>query len=87
MLDERFEKGLGSPQPFEALRDLATHLFEQGIDQPTVLAAFEQARQALREAGREREEDLVMDVMDCLVGWCGPHMRLPPADSPPDAGR
>jgi hypothetical protein len=60
---------------------------EEGKDQPAVLAAFEQARQALRGAGRERDEDAVMDVMDCLVGWCGPHMRLPPVDSPPNPNR
>jgi hypothetical protein len=37
--------------------------------------------QFLREAGREKDEDAVMDVMDFLVGWCSPHMRLS-TDSP-----
>ena len=44
-----------------------------------VVEHFEEARQRLREADREAEEDVVMNVMDCLVGWCSPHMKLPAA--------
>jgi hypothetical protein len=47
-----------------------------------VLALFETARQQLREAGREADEDVLMDVMDCLVGWCGPAARLSPDAAP-----
>jgi hypothetical protein len=38
-------------------------------------------RYLLRQLGRETEEDPVMDVMDFLVGWCSPHMKLPPEQS------
>jgi hypothetical protein len=81
MLDKPFERALKSQQPVLTLRSLALDLLKQGHDQPTVLAMFEKARQFLREAGREKDEDAVMDVMDFLVGWCSPHMRLS-ADSP-----
>ena len=30
----------------------------------------------LRVVGRDEDEDVVLDVMDCLVGWCASHMRL-----------
>jgi hypothetical protein len=40
------------------------------------------ARQQLRQAASEAEEDTVMDVMDFLVGWCNPHMKLPPPEGP-----
>jgi hypothetical protein len=52
----------------------------QGQDQAAILDLFEQARHYLREAGRESEEDVVMEVMDFLVGWCSPHMSLRPED-------
>jgi hypothetical protein len=32
----------------------------------------------LRQADREADEDAITDVMDFLVGWCSPHMKLPP---------
>ena len=32
---------------------------------------------AMREANRETDEDVVLEVMDFLTGWCSPHMRLP----------
>jgi hypothetical protein len=35
----------------------------------------------LRQAGREADEDMVMDVMDFLMGWCSPHMKLPSEES------
>jgi hypothetical protein len=43
------------------------------------------ARQQLRQAASEAEEDAAMDVMDFLVGWCSPHMKLPPEQ--PASGR
>jgi hypothetical protein len=73
---EAFELALKSSQPLQELRSLAEHLFAQGQDQATVLGTFEQARQELREAKREKDEDVVMEVMDFLTGWCSPHMKL-----------
>jgi hypothetical protein len=78
-LEESFEQALRSPDPFVQLRSLAVQLFAEGQSQEAVVARFESARQQLREAGREAKEDTLMDVMDCLVGWCGPHARLGPA--------
>ena len=50
---------------------------QDGQTREAVLDLFEHARQQLRQANREAEEDAVMDVMDFLVGWCSPQMRLP----------
>jgi hypothetical protein len=80
--DESLEQALRSPEPLNELRALALHLFEQGQAPRTVLELFEGARQRLRQANRDADEDLVTDCMDFLVGWCSPHMKLPP-DAPP----
>jgi hypothetical protein len=65
---------------------VALRLFADGQTREAVLELFERARQQLRHADREAEEDAVMDVMDFLVGWCSPHMKLPP-EQPTPGGR
>jgi hypothetical protein len=56
-----------------------------GQSREAVLELFEQARRELRQANKETEEDALMDVMDLLLDWCSPHMRLPPDQ--PTSGR
>jgi hypothetical protein len=65
---------------------LTLHLLANGQTRDTILNLFERARQQLRQTGRETEEDAVMDAMDFLVGWCSPHMKLPP-EQPIPGGR
>jgi hypothetical protein len=86
MIDERIEKALSSNAPVQELRNLASHLLAQGQTREEILDLFEHARHTLRQADREAEEDAVMDVMDVLVGWCSPHMKLPP-EQPTSGGR
>jgi hypothetical protein len=74
--NKRFEKALDSPNPVEALRSLVLELSQEGSDKATILELFEQERQRLRATHREADEDAIMDVMDFLVGWCSPHMKL-----------
>jgi hypothetical protein len=38
---------------------------------------YDDARQQLRGASRESDEDVVMDATDYLVGWCSRKMRMP----------
>jgi hypothetical protein len=79
-LDGQLEAALKSSDPLARLRSLVQHFQDQGQDPQTILLFFEQARQSLRVAGRQREEDIVLEVMDFLVGWCSPHMSLRPKD-------
>lgn len=76
--DEALEQALRWPESVNELRSLALHLFSQGHEQAAVLEMFEKARQQLRQANRDADEDAVMDVMDFLAGWCSPHRKLPP---------
>jgi hypothetical protein len=77
-IDPRIQTALSSPEPLAQLRSLVRGLQAQGRDQPAILALFETARQQLREAGREQDEDVLMEAIDFLVGWCSPHMSLEP---------
>jgi hypothetical protein len=80
MIDQRIEKALQSNEPVNELREVARTLFADGLTHEAVLDLFECARQQLRQADREAEEDAVMDAMDFLVGWCSPHMKLSPEE-------
>jgi hypothetical protein len=79
-LEECFEEALLSTEPLRELRSLALSLSSQGQDKTAILAKFAEALQQLREANRESDENVVMDVMDCLAGWCSPEMRIPLED-------
>ena len=85
MIDERLEQALRSNEPVSEVRNLALQLFAEGRTREAVLELFELARQQLRKANRETDEDVVMDVMDFLVGWCSPHMSCRPNNRPPAA--
>lgn len=78
MMDHRIERALRSTEPVNELRALVLGLMAEGHSQDAILQFFEGAREELRKADRDADEDAVMDVMDFLVGWCSPHMKLPP---------
>jgi hypothetical protein len=83
MVDPRIERALRSAEPLNELRGLVLSLMAEGQSRDAVLQLFECARQELRRADREADEDAVTDVMDFLVGWCSPHMKLPPEQTAP----
>ena len=58
--DESFEQALRSAEPVNELRSLVMNLFSQGHAKETILELFEQARQRLRQSGRERDEDFLL---------------------------
>jgi hypothetical protein len=86
MVDQSIEQALRSSQPVNELRNLVLHLLADGQTREAILGLLESARQQLRKVDREADEDTVMDVMDFLVGWCSPHMKLPP-EQPIAGGR
>jgi len=74
--DETLATALGSANPFQAVRSLAEGLLQGGESRDAVVAKLEQARRQFHEEGRGAEEDVVLDVMDVVVDWCSPHMRI-----------
>ena len=86
-VDERIELALHSPEPFKQLHALAVNLLDQGSDRATVIQDFKKVQRQLRAADREAEEDVLMDVLDCLVDWCSPHVRIETAPDRRVAGK
>jgi hypothetical protein len=77
-LDPRVQDALSSSDPLNRLRSLVGTLQAHGLGQSAILEMFEETRRQLREAGRENDEEVILEVMDFLVGWCSPHMSLEP---------
>jgi hypothetical protein len=70
-----YRMALESPEPLAALRDVVLReLDENGGNRERVLNDLEELRLVLREAGQD--EDLVLDMMDFLTGWCSPHEAI-----------
>ena len=72
---------LALAEPYErallTLRGYARKLLNNGYPRETLYEDFERARGVLGEGhAPEEAEDVVLDVMDFLVGWCSRHMKL-----------
>ena len=76
-LCERFDEALRSADPFDRLRDIVRGLLATGHDREALYAELQRyVADELRVASRDKDEDIVLDVMDCLVGWCAPEKKL-----------
>ena len=61
-----------SSSGFDALHDLVKQLLGEGVARETLLGDLAEIRALLDEEA----EDNVVDVMDLLVSWYGPEIRL-----------
>lgn len=71
-----FQAALASEEPREGLRQAVAHELQGGASRENVLAQLEQLRADLRARDRENDEDVVLEVMDFVTGFCSPNMRL-----------
>ena len=55
------------------LRAIIEGLLNEGYDKDRILNEFELFREDLED---DSYEDVVLDVMDFLTGWCSPHMLI-----------
>jgi hypothetical protein len=55
-----------------ALRTLLTRALKDGEKRETILTKMEE----LRKSVSDEQEDILLEVMDYLVGWCSPHAKL-----------
>lgn len=66
--------------PFPDLKAAVTKAIEAGLPRAEVLQAMEESREPARQDHGEPGEDVVLDVMDLLTGWCAPDQRIPGPD-------
>ena len=70
------EEALREGNPLDALRNLVQAKVSQGYDRETLNQALTDFALDLRAVNRESDEDLILEVMDFLAGWCSPHMKM-----------
>ena len=75
-LDAQFDAALHAPQPLLGLRETVRTLLAHGWTHDELLEALETYREQLGTAGRDADEDTVLEAMDFLVGWCSPQMKV-----------
>lgn len=73
---ERLEAALRAECPTLQLREVVRQLLSEGWERDALITELEDWRPRLREAGREEAEDVVLEVLDFLTGFCSPHMQL-----------
>lgn len=73
-------KALQEQRTMEELRSIVETLLNKGYEEDTLLTELE----AFREQSEDDPyEDVVLEVMDFLTGWCSPHMRIQKPDQSP----
>jgi hypothetical protein len=76
---ESIEKALHSSEPLKALREVALNFSAEGKSESEIYKIFEDFILSLRNNGntfREADEELLMEVLDAITGWCHPSAQL-----------
>lgn len=72
-----FEASLASNNPTAQLSDAVRRLIREfGRSREDIMEELEEFRDILRDEDRDSDEDIVLEVMDFLVGWASPHVRI-----------
>jgi hypothetical protein len=69
---DEFRTALSSEHRLDELRRAAQRELEAGTPREQVIATLE----ALRAGLSDSDEDVVLEVLDFVTGWCSPHVRL-----------
>ena len=69
-------QALGTDAPLNALVEVLKRRMDAGESRQWLLAEMDIERVRLRDEGRGADEEQLMDAMDCLVGFCAPHLRI-----------
>lgn len=75
---ESIEKALRSDEPLKTLQDLALEFSAQGKSESEIYKIFENFILHLRTRNtyKESDEEIIMEVLDAITGWCHPSARL-----------
>jgi hypothetical protein len=72
----QFEQALAADDGVRSLRGVVVDLLVMGRDRVAVNESLLELRSVLAAGDREADEDVVLDVLDMIEGWCAPGMRI-----------
>lgn len=70
------EEAFRADNPLEELRNRVQAMVRQGYEREKLIQELTDFALDLRAVNRERDEDLITDVLDFLTGWCSPNMKI-----------
>ncbi len=70
------EEAFRADNPLEELRNRIQAMVSQGYEREKLIQELTDFALDLRAGNRERDEDLITDVLDFLTGWCSPYMKI-----------
>lgn len=71
-LETQFRQSLNSDNPSSALYDLLIELRKQEISKSVLIDELGKLRQLVDD----ETEDIILENLDFLVGFCSPHMKI-----------
>jgi len=71
-----FEKAIDTSEPTNSLRKSIVILRNDGFTPEELQVKLELFRKKLLTENREDDDDVVLDVLDFLVGWCSPGQEI-----------
>lgn len=67
-----FQQILNQPEAFSRMRAEMVQLRSEGVPKSDIYAALE----ALRSQAEDAQEDIILEAMDVLMGFCRLEMRI-----------
>jgi uncharacterized caspase-like protein len=67
------QHALRTDAPFESLRQTVLGLRAQGVDKDILILELEMLR---RRAASRHDENIIHAVLELMVGWAEPHLRI-----------
>jgi hypothetical protein len=73
---EEWREILVGEEPLRHMRETAKRRLAAGSQRVELQEELEELRLELRREGREADEDVVLEALDMLTGWCSPHTAI-----------
>ncbi len=70
------EEAFRADNPLEELRNRIQAMVRQGYEREKLIQELTDFALDLRAVNREKDEDLITDILDFLTGWCSPNMKI-----------
>jgi len=67
-------------KPVDAVRQIVLKCIADGLKRKEIETLFGNAALRFRAENREREEDILVDELDYISGWCSPRDHIPGLD-------
>lgn len=77
-VEAQLEDALRSEQPLVRLREAVEMVMaEDNLTSLEMLEVLQHVREVHRARGDTRLEDVTLEAMDFVAGFCSPHMKIP----------